>query len=108
MRKVLICHDFCIAFCHFSFISLFHSTEWKLEDNNQLRNLYHSSYCVRPAGGIAAQGVNLEIVRSGCHEFGFTTKGSLQHKSSGLCIQTQNKVKNFYELLYCYGRIIKK
>ena len=105
MSKVLVYCDCCIKFCDFSFISLSCSTEWKLEDNNQLRSLYHSSYCVRPAGGIAAQGVNLEIVRSGCHEFAFTTKGSLQHKSSGLCVQTQNKVKNLSELLYCYGRI---
>ena len=60
--------------------------------NNHLKNLYHSSYCVRPVGGIAALNVMLEIVTHGCHEFAFTTKGSLQHKSSGLCVQTRNKV----------------
>ena len=81
-----------ILFGHIYILYIYCSTDWRLEDNNQLRSMYHSSYCVRPVGGVATQNVNLEIVRSGCHEFVFTAKGSLQHKNSGLCVQTRNKV----------------
>eukprot|EP00794_Sanderia_malayensis_P009954 gene9954-10974_t len=66
------------------------STEWKREDNGFMRNIY-SGYCLRPVGGNAIAGARLEIVQSGCHKFAFTQKGSIQHVSSRLCIQTANK-----------------
>ncbi|XP_065060118.1 uncharacterized protein LOC135687479 [Rhopilema esculentum] len=67
------------------------STEWKIDDNNALRSMQFSSHCVRPVGGNAVANAQLEIATTGCHEFGFTAKGSLQHRKTGLCVQTANK-----------------
>ena len=92
LQKNKLDSNLVIWFGHKYILYIYCSTDWRLEDNNQLRSMYHSSYCVRPVGGVATQNVNLEIVRSGCHEFVFTAKGSLQHKNSGLCVQTRNKV----------------
>ena len=52
---------------------------------------------MRPAAGRVAKGAPLELTVNGkgCHSFGFTQKGSLQHKSSRYCVQTAGKV-SFY------------
>ena len=71
---------------------IFPSTEFVLRANGNLVAT-RSGYCVRPISGNAVAGVQLEMAISGCHAFAFTKKGSIQHKSSKLCIQTANKVR---------------
>jgi len=48
--------------------------------------------CAR-AKGAAVAGAKIQLVPQsmGCHEFGFTKYGSLQHITSGLCVQTPKK-----------------
>ncbi len=78
----------------------FHSTEFVLRENGNLVNT-KSGYCVRPVQGRAVAGAQLEMATMGCHVFEFTSKGSIRHKSSKLCIQTPKKVFFLAYLLCC-------
>ncbi len=81
-----------------------HSTEWRLEENGFLRNT-RTGYCVRPVSGNAVAGAGLEITSASasCHQFTFTQKGSLQHKSQRLCVQTAKKVMSKHSFFPCWA-----
>ena len=56
--------------------------------------------CVRAVNGNAQQGSKLELTHNmaDCHKFEFTTRGSIRHVQSRLCLQTPQMV-NF--ILIC-------
>ena len=69
------------------------STEFILKPNGHLVAT-KSNYCVKPINGNAVAGAQLQMATVGCHAFQFTSKGSIKHKASGLCIQTAGKVSH--------------
>lgn len=69
------------------------STEFEINSHGHL--IYKAgNLCARPASNKAVSGAKIEMVStsSGCHKFGFTRLGSLQHVQSRLCLQTAKRV----------------